>query len=408
MRFVYMSEGDTLPGQTHQTRCRELVEEVVHAEKWGFDLFGVSEQHMAVGAATTSSPEVLYAYLYAKTSRIRFRRCISLIPVNHPLKIAANVAVADILSNGRIEVGIGRGNTTLAMRAFEVDLDTNRDKALEGIEIVKKAYTEDPFMYYGEHYKIPPRSLVPKPIRKPHPDIYMAASSVDSHQHCADLGIGTLSLSSFLGWEFLDDNINMYRKGIRKTRENGGGYVNESVGVLVHAHCDETDEMAREVAGDANLDYVHVAYSGCPRLAKMSDSYKYMGALAKVGEKINNLDCFVNDSASAVIGSPDSCIEQIERYRQAGADESLPRIDSIPHDKIMKSIEYFGRYVIPHFKHPENIVRPPEDVLNDIRAMREEAKRSAVYVQLPPKEQRQVQGPGPGARTPRGASAQFP
>ena len=99
MRFMYLSEGDAACGQTHEARYWELVEQVIHAEKWGFDLFGVSEQHMAVGAATTASPEVLYGYLYGKTSRIRFRHAISLIPVNHPLKVAANVAVSDILSN---------------------------------------------------------------------------------------------------------------------------------------------------------------------------------------------------------------------------------------------------------------------------------------------------------------------
>ena len=384
MRFMYLSEGDAACGQTHQARYWELVEQVIHAEKWGFDLFGVSEQHMAVGAATTASPEVLYGYLYGRTSRIRFRHAISLIPVNHPLKVAANVAVSDILSNGRIELGIGRGNTTLSLRAFEVDLSTNRNKALEGIEILKKAFTEDPFMHYGEHYKIPPRSLVPKPIQKPHPNIYMASSSVDSHLHCAELGIGTLSLSNFLGWEFLADNIDNYRKGIKKTRAKGG-HVNESVGVLIHAYCDDTDELAREIGGEANLEYVHVAYTGYPRLAKMNESYQYMGALAKVGEKINNIDYFINDSAAAVIGSPESCIRQIEQYRKAGADEVLLRIDSVPHDKIMKSIEYFGRYVIPHFKHPENIVRQPQDVLDEIRAMREQAKQQGVYVELPKK-----------------------
>lgn len=294
-----------------------MVDEVIHADKWGFDLFGVSEQHVAVGAATTASPEVLDGYLHGKTSRIRFRHTISLIPANHPLKIAANVAVADILSNGRIEVGIGRGNTTLSLRAFEVDLDTNRDKALEGIETLKRAFTEDPFMFHGEHYKIPPRSLTPKPIQKPHPNIHMAATSDDSHDHCANLGIGVLSLSNFLGWDFLANNISRYREGIKKTREKGG-YVNESVGVLVHAYCDETDEMAREVAGDANLDHVHVAYSGYPRLAKMAESYEYMGALAEVGEKINDIDYLIDESAAAVMGSPAARLyrRRFSAYRQ--------------------------------------------------------------------------------------------
>lgn len=386
MRFMYMSEGDTHPGQTHQARYWDLVEEVIHAEKWGFDLFGVSEQHLAIGSATTSSPEVLYGYLYGKTSRIRFRHAITLIPVNHPLKIAANIAVADILSNGRIELGVGRGNTTLSLRAFEVDLSTNREMAIEGIEILKKAFSENVFMHYGEHYKIPPRSLVPKPIQKPFPNIYMAATSPESHHLCGDLGIGALTFSSYLGFDFIEKSIAEYRQRIKQTRKNGG-HVNESVGVLLHAYCDETDDMAREVAGEANLNYVFVAASGYPRLAKMEKTYKYMGALAQVGDKLNDVDYFINDSGAAVIGSPETCIKQIERFQQAGAEEVLLRIDSVPHDKIMKSIELFGRHVIPHFRHPENIVRPPNEILDDIRTMREQAKQEGVYVTLPTKQE---------------------
>jgi alkanesulfonate monooxygenase SsuD/methylene tetrahydromethanopterin reductase-like flavin-dependent oxidoreductase (luciferase family) len=154
------------------------------------------------------------------------------------------------------------------------------------------------------------------------------------------------------------------------------------VGVLIHAYCDETDEDARRVAGQPNIEYVHLAYTGYPRLAKLAKSYEYMGALAAVADKINDLDYLIHDSGAAVIGSPESCIQQIERFKQAGADEVLLRIDSVPHDKIMKAIELFGRYVIPHFKHPENVVRPADRVLADIRVMRERAKAQGIYVEL--------------------------
>ena len=124
MKFMFFSENDVMPGQTHAARYWDLVDQVIHAEKWGFDSFGVSEQLYAIGGATTSCPEVLFAYLFARTSRIRFRHAITLMPknINHPLKVAARTAVQDILSHGRIELGTGRGNTTLALRAFEVSV----------------------------------------------------------------------------------------------------------------------------------------------------------------------------------------------------------------------------------------------------------------------------------------------
>ena len=91
MRFIFMSEGETAPGHTYEHRYRELIDEVLLAEKVGFDAFGTSEQHVAIGTATTSAPEVLYPYLMALTSRIRFIHLVTLLPtrINHALSRTA-------------------------------------------------------------------------------------------------------------------------------------------------------------------------------------------------------------------------------------------------------------------------------------------------------------------------------
>lgn len=381
MRFMFFSEADTLPGQSYQTRYWDLVEEVLHAEKWGFDTFGVSEQQFAIGGVSTSCPEVLYAYLFPLTKTMRFAHAITLLPknINHALKVACRTAVQDVLSNGRIELGVGRGNTTLALRAYEVDVNKTRGEWLEGIQVIKKAFTEDTFMFYGEHYKIPPRSLVPKPVQTPFPPIYTAATSVESHEIAADLGIGVYSWSNFFGWEPLEKSISAYHHRIAKTKARGEP-VTHSVGALVQGYCAETDEIAREEAGEGNLKWLRLALDGYPRLAKMSKDYAYMGQIHDVADKFGDFAYFTEASGGAVFGSPDSCIRAIEKFQQIGVDQMVLRIDSVPHDKIMKSIEMFGRYVIPHFKNKRNFVRPAEDALADIRRMREEAKRSGAYV----------------------------
>jgi hypothetical protein len=107
-----------------------------------------------------------------------------------------------------------------------------------------------------------------------------------------------------------------------------------------------------------------------------------MGQANEVKHKFQDYDYFKDASGGAIIGSPESCIKAIERFQAIGCDQVLIRIDSVPHDKILKSIEMFGRYVIPHFKNRRNFLRPAEDVLADIRVMREEAKRRGVYVEM--------------------------
>lgn len=383
MRFMYFSEGETLDGESYQIRYKELVEQAIHAEKWGFDSFGVSEQHYAIGGISTSCPEVLFAYLFSLTKTLWFAHAITLMPksVNHALRIASRTAVQDILSDGRIELGIGRGNTTLALRAFGVDLDHSRDEVHEGIQVLKKAFTEDPFMFYGEHYQVPPRSLIPKPIQSPHPPMYMAATSPESHTMAAGLGIGVFSWSNYMGYEPLAESIAAYNKAADAEEANGNYVDRRRVGALLQAYCAESDDVAREEAGAGNVKWLQIALDGYPRLAKVAESYAYMAKVQEVSEKATNLEYFQESSGSAVFGSPESCIRSIEKLQDCGVDTLALRIDSVPHDKIMKSIEMFGRYVIPHFKSPQNFMRPPEDVMADIREMREEAKKAGVYNQ---------------------------
>jgi alkanesulfonate monooxygenase SsuD/methylene tetrahydromethanopterin reductase-like flavin-dependent oxidoreductase (luciferase family) len=382
MKFMFFSEAETLPGASYQTRYWELVEQVIHAEKWGFDTFGVSEQQYAIGGISTSCPEVLFAYLFPLTKTLRFAHAITLLPkrMNHALRIASRTAVQDILSNGRIELGVGRGNTTLALRAFEVDLEKNREEVSEGIQVLKKAFTEDPFMFHGEHYKIPPRSLVPKPLQSPHPPIYMAATSSESHRLAASLGVGVYSWSNFMGWDELAKSVAEFRKGIAETKARGE-HVNESVGALLQAYCADTDEIAEAEAGDGNIKWLRIAIDGYPRLAKVAKSYAYMNKITEVAKKAEDFEYFKEGSGGAIFGSPESCIRSIERFRACGVDQLVMRIDSVSHQKIMKSIEMFGRYVIPHFKSRRNFMRPAEDVMADIREMRNQAKAMGLYVE---------------------------
>jgi alkanesulfonate monooxygenase SsuD/methylene tetrahydromethanopterin reductase-like flavin-dependent oxidoreductase (luciferase family) len=257
----------------------------------------------------------------------------------------------------------------LALRAFEVDATKNRGEWLEGMQVILKAFTEDPFSFKGEHYDIPPRSLVPKTIQKPYPPLYAAATSEEAHRLCGQLGIGVISYSNFLGWDVLERNIGQFRQASAQT-VRGGTHASNAAAVLVQGYCAKTDAQAEEEGAEGNLGWLKLALDSYPALAKRSADYAYMAEVDGVRDKFGNLKYFIEDSGSAVFGSPESCIRQIERYRALGFDEMVMRIDSVPHEHILKSIEMFGKYVIPHFRHPENIVRPAEEVLARMRDLR--------------------------------------
>ncbi|SHL53815.1 Flavin-dependent oxidoreductase, luciferase family (includes alkanesulfonate monooxygenase SsuD and methylene tetrahydromethanopterin reductase) [Pseudonocardia thermophila] len=391
MDFIFLSEADTPPGMSTATRYQELVEEVLLAEKVGFDYFGTSEQHVPLGTATTSAPEVLYPYLMALTSRIKFIHLVTLLPVrmNHALRVAERVATEDIVSNGRIELGTGRGNTTLALRAFEVDPKKNKSEWREGIEVIRRAFTQEVFSFVGEHYKIPPRSLVPRPIQYPHPPISVAASGPDSHLEAGKLGIGVLSATFFLGFEYSKRVLQMYEEAFDSTEHVYPAFKRKMVSLGGGMVCADTTAEARKKV-DPVIEGLKVQTGAYELLSKLSADYAHMGAIKNVD--LDDKEYLLNDSASFIVGDPDACIEQVRRYEEYGVEALIMRIDGMPFEDRMRSIELFGKYVIPHFKKGTSIVRPADDVLREIRA-----KREAHEAELATFLEREAKGVGTGA-----------
>jgi alkanesulfonate monooxygenase SsuD/methylene tetrahydromethanopterin reductase-like flavin-dependent oxidoreductase (luciferase family) len=367
--FIFMSEGETPAGDTHKNRYSELIDEVLLAERVGFDAFGSSEQHVAIGTASVSAPEVVYPYLMALTSRIRFIHLVTLLPtrINHALRVAERIATADILSNGRIELGTGRGNTTLALRAFEVDPTRNKSEWSEGIDLIRRAFLEDPFSFVGEHYKIPPRSLVPKPLQTPYPPISAATGSPGSVQEAARKGIGAIMGGLYFGFDFVKSMLELYDETLAATDHPYPITPRKMVTVGGGMHCAETTEQAVAECGPM-MDMVKLSTGAYERLSKLSADYAYMGAIKDVD--FNDQDYMLNRSSGFIVGDPDACAAQVQRFVDMGAEAIVMRIDSVPHEQRMRSIELFGKYVIPRFKNPRNIVRSPDDILEDIRAAR--------------------------------------
>jgi len=369
MRFAFISEGETEIGTTHRQRYMELIDEFLFAEKMGFDLVGTSEQHFAIGGISVSAPETLYPYVMALTKHVKFVHAITLMPknFNHPLRVAERLATEDILSNGRVELGTGRGNTTLALRAFEVGPEENKSQWSEGVDLLRAAFLNDPFHFEGEHYRVPPRSLVPKPLQWPHPPISVAATSPQTHREAAEKGIGVISSSSFMGFEYMKNALDLYDETFDSQTHDFP--TNRSKGAMIFgtAVCMDTTEEAIRLARPA-LEYPKNALGAYERLSKLSQDYAYMGAVSEID--FDNDEFMLSDSAGFIVGDPAECIRQVQKFVDLGIDTLYLRIDSVPHSAIMKSIENFGKYVIPHFKSPQSLVKSGEEVMAEIRKLR--------------------------------------
>ena len=235
------------------------------------------------------------------------------------------------------------------------------------MDLLRTAFLNDPFHFEGEHYRVPPRSLTPRPVQYPHPPISVAATGPDTHRQAGEKGIGVISSSSFMGFEYLKNALGIYDEAFNATEHKMYPTYGKAAMIFGTAICLDTMDEALKYVEPA-VEYAKNALGAYDRLSKLSQDYAYMGAVT--GVDFHDRKFMLNDSAGFIVGDPAECIKHVQRYKDLGIDTLLLRIDSIPHHVIMKTIENFGKYVIPHFREPHAIVKSADDALNEIRAMR--------------------------------------
>ncbi|MCH8850392.1 MAG: LLM class flavin-dependent oxidoreductase, partial [Chloroflexi bacterium] len=200
MKFSVLYEIEKVQpwGEDGQRRAfEEAMEQIKLAERVGFHCVWEVEHHFMGEFSLSSAPEVFLAAVSQNTSTIRIGHGVVLLPFgyNHPIRVAERAATLDIVSNGRLEFGTGRSATAFEMDPFGVDPETNRDEWDEAIRMIPKMWTQDEFSWDSERMKIPTRNVVPKPLQKPHPPMWMAGTQPSSAVLAAERGLGFLHFS---------------------------------------------------------------------------------------------------------------------------------------------------------------------------------------------------------------------
>jgi alkanesulfonate monooxygenase SsuD/methylene tetrahydromethanopterin reductase-like flavin-dependent oxidoreductase (luciferase family) len=351
MRIGLLQEGEIMPGVSVAQRYNEMIAEVARADKLGFYSWGTSEQHFSPPRFTVSAPEVLYAAIARETKNIKLRiMCSVLLKWNHPILVAERLATLDIVSNGRAEIATARSNNLTTLGAFGVDPSETRAQWEDGLAVLIKAMSDETLEHDGPVWKIPARQIVPQPLQRPHPPIWVSASSVDTHRMAGEKGIGVLTFENYFGFDYLQACIDAYREG-QQAETSVARARNDQMGLYVAtAFCAETREEARRVARDVALGYFKFILDLYVPLGKRS-SYEYLDEkMTRLLDNEGNLDFLVNETPSVMIGTPDDFIRRLDDLKNRGVDEVLLRVDGVPHADIMRSYDLIGREVIPHFR----------------------------------------------------------
>ena len=343
-------------------RYWEMMDQVVLAEGLGFRSVWLADHQFRTEWSHSSAPDVTLGAISQRTSQIRLGIAVAVPPVEHPLHIAARTATLDILSNGRVDLGVGRSGYPYQMAAFGTDLANATGMVDEALEIIPRAWTEGEFTYQGEYFNIPPREVHPKPVQKPHPPIWLGCSQEETFRKAGELGLGCLAMSGG-GPDRLTQLIQAYRSSI-KAAKPVGKLIQNKVSISMLAICAESRQKAQERGAEILDWYRHQQSLRDVRVwqdqdpSNVPDDYQWhyqrsTGTDSHKGEYVSSLDQI--KAGRYCIGNPDDCLGYLEQYFPTGVDEIMPlfQVGPMAHQEVMETLRLFGKHVIPQLTQPE-------------------------------------------------------
>jgi alkanesulfonate monooxygenase SsuD/methylene tetrahydromethanopterin reductase-like flavin-dependent oxidoreductase (luciferase family) len=316
------------------------------ADRLGYGCAWLVEHHFLPGYSHASKPELLLAAAAARTARIRLGHAVIPLPLHHPVHVAERVATLDVLSGGRLEVGIGRGFSPREYATFGADMAASRSLTEESLDILLQSFERKPVTYHGRHYRIEGLDILPRVVQEPHPPLWTAAVSPDTYEWGAARALGVLS-GPFKPWFMVSHDIGRYRAAWR-------GSAAPRIGMTVAVLCLADGARARRLAKDAFAWFYRELYRvALPVLERLYPGYEQLRELGrfrtlmKLGVDLGLADTF----GLAVVGDPREVRAKLRGYADAGVTHLLCAFGAGAVEPALarESMELFAREVMPAF-----------------------------------------------------------
>jgi alkanesulfonate monooxygenase SsuD/methylene tetrahydromethanopterin reductase-like flavin-dependent oxidoreductase (luciferase family) len=383
MKFSMIFEaqvGDPTPENERQV-ILDSVEQAVYAEQMGFDGVWAVEHHGLERYSHMSAPEMFLATVAARTTTLRIGHGAVCMPFNYnfPTRVAERAAMLDVLSGGRLNLGAARGGTIQEAAMCNVDPARTADEVEEALRIIGSAWQSEEFEWHGKLLDIqaPPKNpalrILPRPVQRPHPPLYMASTKPDTVVRSAELGVGAL-IFGFAGIDSVQHQHKLYTEAIatrtgdklvstvandqfvalcptivlddaqqaRELGARGQRFFGDSIG---YWHLGMGDPPTPDIADDDNIAYMN------NRKAERAAAFD-RGDLPQYAERSL---AYANFNIDHAYGSVDTAIQYVTELEQVGVDEVLCLIQmgTIAQEVCLETIRHWGEEVIPHFRAKE-------------------------------------------------------
>jgi alkanesulfonate monooxygenase SsuD/methylene tetrahydromethanopterin reductase-like flavin-dependent oxidoreductase (luciferase family) len=342
-------EGD------EQKLFQDALEQVELADRLGIDYAWEVEHHFLEEYSHSSAPEVFLAACSQRTKNIRLGHGIrQVIPqYNHPARTAEVIATLDLVSNGRVDFGTGESSAILELGAFGIDVATKRRAYLEATEQIANILAMDPYPGFdGEFFSMPCRNLVPKPVQKPHPPLWVACSNRETIKLAAQLGIGALCFA------FTDPSeathwVDEYYDILKSDKCVPIGHaVNPNIAMVTSfsVHPDKDEAIRR---GKQGFDFFRYALANLYVFGEHTPGRTDIWKQFQTDTDNPVLQMMGNDEGRlGGIGTPDELRAHLEAFEATGVDQVvfIQQAGMNRHEHICESLEIFGTQVMPAFK----------------------------------------------------------
>jgi len=340
-------------------------------DRIGVDAFWLVEHHFLEEYSHSSAPEIFLAALSQRTKHIRLGHGIMHSPpaINHPARQAERIATLDLVSGGRVEFGTGEGSAATELDAFGIDPDHKRAMWEEGLRVTLRCMAEQPFTgFAGEHVSMPPRNVVPKPLQKPHPPVWVACTRRDTIHMAAQHGIGALSFA-FFDPEEAEAWVEDYYSTLAAEGVPIGDTVNANIACVTGFMChpDEAEAVRRGAEGSNFLGYslghYYVFGRHRPGDTDIWADYQLKRKEAGYDPEAVQLAAANEDRLGAkvvqagtsglrgALGTPAQVRDFFKRYEDLGVDMLIlsSAAGRNRHEHIMESYELLAKEVLPEF-----------------------------------------------------------
>jgi alkanesulfonate monooxygenase SsuD/methylene tetrahydromethanopterin reductase-like flavin-dependent oxidoreductase (luciferase family) len=320
------------------------------ADALGYDYAWEVEHHFLEEYSHSSAPEVFLAAASQRTRRIRLGHGIFQLTTNHPAKVAEKVAALDLISNGRVEFGMGESASVTELTPFGVRFEDKRAIWEDAVRCLIPMFGPGGVEHHGPHFDFPLRNVLPKPRQKPHPPLWTACSQLPTIAYAGEKGIGALGFQ-FVSADAAHAWVHAYYNGMTKRLARLADYpLNPNIALVSMFMCARTDAEARAKADGATFFQFCLRYYNSPDRSRPAPGAVDMWA--EYGRwKAANPDQAERALSGGLIGSPDTLRRKLRRFEASHIDQVilLNQAGRNTHQDICDSLELFAEEVMPEF-----------------------------------------------------------